>query len=243
MNRKSRKTESHSRRAISTKKSGICFTLIELLVVIAIIAILAALLLPALRSARNKARDINCAANLKQIGTYMTLYLNDFEGFFPPPAQESPLPSAFRSTDGWDDILYRQYIQPGVITGGCQWNSVTNAPRYGLFHCPSQEKWGETNQYAINCILNQTFLNLSKITRASAFMMCVDQDASRADNWDGNRWINTINNPERIDPRHSGMSANLLYVDGHTANLKHTTIDYESSRRWSSKPSFWNPQI
>ena len=44
------------------------FTLIELLVVIAIIAILSALLLPALRSAREKGRSIRCVSNLKQCG-------------------------------------------------------------------------------------------------------------------------------------------------------------------------------
>jgi len=66
---------------MASRRKG--FTLIELLVVIAIIAILAAILFPVFSRAREQARKTACLSNGKQIGTALTMYLQDWDETFP----------------------------------------------------------------------------------------------------------------------------------------------------------------
>ncbi len=90
------------------------FTLIELLVVIAIIAILAAILFPVFAQAREKAREITCLSNQKQIGLGMIQYTQDNDETFVPcqnPAGGNGQPG---NPVGWADII-QPYLKSTAV--------------------------------------------------------------------------------------------------------------------------------
>lgn len=67
----------------TVKRNEKGFTLIELLVVIAIIAILAAILFPVFARAKKAAMKTSCLSNLKQIGTSLAIYTQDYDDRYP----------------------------------------------------------------------------------------------------------------------------------------------------------------
>ena len=128
------------------------FTLIELLVVIAIIAVLIALLLPAVQSAREAARRIQCFNNLKQLGLGMHNYESS-NGVLPPEmalAFNSAGAVAWTSTWGVSSRI-TPYLELGPLYNAINYTNLTRDPsnatavstQLNVFICPS-----EVNQQA-----------------------------------------------------------------------------------------------
>ena len=76
------KSAPHSKRPLHVSRRLTGFTLVELLVVVAIVAILTAMLLPALASARESARRVHCASNLRQVAAATLILAQNNRGRF-----------------------------------------------------------------------------------------------------------------------------------------------------------------
>jgi prepilin-type N-terminal cleavage/methylation domain-containing protein len=107
-------------------------TLVEILVVIAIIAILVAILLPVLANAKAKAYRVQCASNLRQWGTAITLFAGDNSGFFPDNTQPGAADLAWMAYD-FSNIFYPVYLyrdKPGTSVSGLR-------SKNDVFFCPT----------------------------------------------------------------------------------------------------------
>ena len=122
----------------------LCFTLIELLIVIAIIAILVALLLPALKSARNRVYMVFCQNNLRQIGVAFHQYVMSYNDMMPDGAGKSNCNDMYSFMIRGDCLvgfgkLELEGLGQYVVTDGiavAKWPK--NKPK--VFYCPDVEQ-------------------------------------------------------------------------------------------------------
>lgn len=189
------------------------FSLIELLIVIAVIAILAALFLPALNKAREKAYDIACISNLKQIGTGYVLYLDDSNGTFP---------LSYQTGGNWNNN-WVSYIAPHLgkkVESWGDWNKVYST---GIFVCPRHV--GKQYSYAANAFLTwPVYHRISAYPRPANLIIVGDhKPTSKSPSFNTVGTLSFFNH---------WPHANLLFADFHVASrrsneLKHVENLYQ----------------
>jgi len=214
------------------------FTLIELLVVIAIIAILASMLLPALAKARDRARALQCGNNLRQINMAIVFYENDQEQDYFMPYLHKTASDATTGNQNWGLRMYFAGYLDGFKRATVHDNS---APQYYLepFRCPSntdsvRTSGGKTFPGPRLDVVATYMYGLNIRLHCAAFPGSTMRLKSRlrhpaltsrlADNGYYQYYVyaNTQANMLLQVFPHPGMTANVIFVDGHLGQAKGT---------------------
>jgi prepilin-type N-terminal cleavage/methylation domain-containing protein/prepilin-type processing-associated H-X9-DG protein len=196
---------------VSPRSRRRAFTLIELLVAISIIALLVAILLPALRKAREAGRAVECLARIRQIGLVTDSYRYDHKQWWPANVITGAVAPWYGGTYRFD-VLVAPYLnlRPGDLTVG---TNYFMKPKNFLI-CPANPN-----------------LNNTMGSSAALRQWCI-WEAYTTNYYNsvyyGNNGVSFPNDPKRVDPRSPARvllvaelksSTNLGYVTAGVSNL------------------------
>ena len=203
------------------------FTLIELLIVVAVIAILAAMLLPALNSAREKARGISCLNNHNTIGKAVQMYVSDNQDYFFPYSHWTGGVSGSGSQIIWwnrKSGFINEYLQVKEPDTNVGYILGRDSESYGYdrrsrFACPSQEARVDQT-FTINYFYGLDSVLVTKITRYRH-----PSRTLRTSDYQDTQTVGGYNYAEKVPGsfRHKGF-ANVSFADGHTGTLARTYV-------------------
>ncbi|AHF91330.1 N-terminal cleavage protein [Opitutaceae bacterium TAV5] len=212
----------------TARSAPAAFTLIELLTVIAIIGILAAILIPTVGAVRAKARASQCASNLRQVGMALQLYAEDHKDLFPSTGymgytKEEEMPWM------WKLAPYAglHLEQLGPVAEG-------KTKSAGILVCPSFDPKDPGNRisYGYNLLITPTNSSMWKYRRSAVenpsrvfLLLEIGDPATGAKEGAGPDGAG-------LQFRHSGDSANVLFVDAHVSSVKKPLSGTDPRWKW-----------
>lgn len=231
------------------------FTLIELLVVISILAILMAIIVPALRKARETAKATICKSNMRGVGLAVQMYLTDNPQRLADPANAN----GFLWYDGRGTL---RNTRDGSAYWGVVYADYLKDTK--LFGCPSLRRVPELIYNVDPEAIQEAAFGLNGFSRAkkvmtirnhAEYIICQDHVEPRFEQGSNDMFYNDgpgTNNLKhyrqgghrakyyrdifrhniRVDePFRTGGRANILWLDGHVSSLEETTGD-DVPKRW-----------
>jgi type II secretory pathway pseudopilin PulG len=195
--------------------------LIELLVVIAIIAILAAILFPVFARAREQARKITCVSHMKQLGTAVIMYAQDYDEYLPNNW------AGKKDTNLWSDLAGSGLMDP-YLKNRQIWFCPSNTP-------PTYKN--QTYDYSY-CLYNNTDdvnKHLFPARMESHSLAEAAYPAQKVVFWEvyayhGNRaYVATAVTDKAL----RGDISNLTMLDGHTKTFQSTRLNLDVIQRFN----------
>ena len=231
---------------VTVKNRG--FTVIELLIIVIIVAVLVCIVIPAIFAARQKAQQIICVNNLRQLFLAFEQYTNDNNGLLPRPNNSGISKDGtkicnaevwFKAVDNYLTTLQLP-SERDEISQEERLLLIKQDPIFKTVHLSKQDT---TRTIKINQNLlptsecQRSIETIGETTRTVLLFDGRINNTSVADNYEGSYGS--------VAQRHS-KAANILFVDGHVERIQNGNTDGMTNEGWPSRQAgrelIWDPE-